>query len=103
MRRGTSCILSEASEETGRIPAAKKVVLFCVHASYGRVEEIGEGESRLKKRKLNYRFHNANEPELFLKLLLEVLIEANRKKVEDAIREYSDKQEKEETRAEMCI
>lgn len=81
----------------------KKVVLFCVCASYGRVEEIGEGEGRLKKRKLNYRFHNANEPELFLKLLLEVLIEANRKKVEDAIREYSDKQEREETRAEMCI
>lgn len=54
----------------------------------------------MKRRKLNYRFHNANEPELFLKLLLEVLIEANQKKVEEAIREYSDKQEKEEESVE---
>ena len=57
----------------------------------------------MKRRKLNYRFHNANEPALFLKLLLEVLIEANQKKVEDAIREYSVKPEKEEERAEMCV
>lgn len=57
----------------------------------------------MKRRKLNYRFHNANEPELFLKLLLEVLIEANQKKVEEAIREYSDKQEKEAESIEMCV
>lgn len=41
----------------------------------------------MKKRKLNYRFHNPNSVEATADYLLKVLMEANKKKVEEAIAE----------------
>ena len=39
----------------------------------------------MKKRKLNYRFHNPNTAEVTADILLKVLIEANSEKVEKAV------------------
>ena len=39
----------------------------------------------MKKRKLNYRFHNPNTAEVTADYLLKILIEANASKVEQAI------------------
>jgi hypothetical protein len=39
------------------------------------------------KRKLNYRFHNPNPVEVTAEYILKVMIEANREKVEKALRE----------------
>lgn len=39
----------------------------------------------MKKQKLNYRFHNPNTASVTADYLLEILIEANSKKVEQAI------------------
>ena len=41
----------------------------------------------MKQPKLNYRFHNPNTVEATADILLEILIEANREKAEDAIRQ----------------
>lgn len=43
------------------------------------------GRCRLDKRKLNYRFHNPNQPEVLERELLQICIGANMKKVESAI------------------
>ena len=45
----------------------------------------------MKKRKLNYRFHNPNTVEETAELLYKVFLEANEDKVERAIREDSTK------------
>lgn len=45
----------------------------------------------MKKRKLNYRFHNPNTAEVTADILLKVLIEANSEKVEKAIQEATGK------------
>ena len=39
----------------------------------------------MKKRKLNYRFHNPNTAEVTANYLVKILIEANSEKVEKAI------------------
>ena len=39
------------------------------------------------KPKLNYRFHNPNPPEVFVPYLINVCIEANKGRVEKALRE----------------
>ena len=44
----------------------------------------------MKKRKLNYRFHNPNTAEATADILLKILIEANSEKVERAIREATE-------------
>ena len=41
----------------------------------------------MKQPKLNYRFHNPNTVEATADILLELFIEANREKAEDAIRQ----------------
>ena len=41
----------------------------------------------MKKRKLNYRFHNPNMAEATAEILLKVLVEVNTKKVEKAVQE----------------
>ena len=41
----------------------------------------------MKKKKLNYRFHNPNTAEATADILLKVFIEANSKKVEKAVQE----------------
>ena len=41
----------------------------------------------MAKRKLNYRFHNPNPVEVTADYILKVMIEANREKVEKALRE----------------
>ena len=41
----------------------------------------------MKKRKLNYRFHNPNTAETTAEILLKVLVEANTKKVEKVVQE----------------
>lgn len=47
----------------------------------------GGGNNFVKKRKLNYRFHNPNPMDVTADFLLKVLIEANSEKVERAIAE----------------
>lgn len=42
-----------------------------------------------KKSELTFRFHDPNTPEVTAEYLLAILIEANAKKVEDAIREQT--------------
>lgn len=49
----------------------------------------------MKKKKLNYRFHDPNDPAVAAGYILKVFIEANQKKVEEVIRKASrDKEEK---------
>ena len=49
-----------------------------------------EVNSAMKKRKLNYRFHNPNTAEVTADYLLKILIEANASKVEQAIQEAAN-------------
>ena len=44
----------------------------------------------MKKKKLNYRFHNPNTAEATADILLKVFIEANSKKVEKAVQEAAE-------------
>ena len=44
----------------------------------------------MKKRKLNYRFHNPNTAEVTADILLKILIEANSEKVEKEIQEAAE-------------
>ena len=44
----------------------------------------------MKKRKLNYRFHNPNTVEKTADYILKIFMEANMGKVEKAIREAAD-------------
>lgn len=44
----------------------------------------------MKKRKLNYRFHNPNTAEVTADILLKVLMEANSEKVEKALQEAAE-------------
>lgn len=49
----------------------------------------------MKKKKLNYRFHDPNDPAVAAEYILKVFIEANQKKVEEVIREANrEKEEK---------
>ena len=41
----------------------------------------------MKKQKLNYRFHDPNDPAVAAEYILKVFVEANQKKVEKVIRE----------------
>ena len=43
----------------------------------------------MKKIKLNYRFHDPNDPAVAAEYILKVFIEANQKKVEEVIRKAS--------------
>lgn len=43
----------------------------------------------MKKQKLNYRFHDPNDPAVAAEYILKVFVEANHKKVEKVIREAS--------------
>lgn len=45
----------------------------------------------MKKRKLNYRFHNPNTAEVTADYLLKVLVEANMEKVEKVICQDADR------------
>ena len=47
------------------------------------------GGRRLDKPKLNYRFHVTATPEKLIKELLLVCVEANKKKVEDGLKDES--------------
>ena len=44
----------------------------------------------MKKKKLNYRFHNPNTAEATADILLKVFIEVNSKKVEKAVQEAAE-------------
>ena len=48
----------------------------------------------MKKRKLNYRFHNPNTAEATADILLKVFIEANSKKVEKVVQEVAEQSAK---------
>lgn len=50
----------------------------------------GGGCFAVKKRKLNYRFHNPNSAEATADTLLKVLIEANSQKVEKVIQKAAE-------------
>ena len=54
----------------------------------------------MKKRKLNYRFHNPNTAEVTADYLLKILIEANASKVEQAIQEAANELPE---KMKMCI
>lgn len=49
----------------------------------------------MKKRKLNYRFHDPNPAEVTADYILKILIEANRGKVEKILREKLEQGDKE--------
>lgn len=49
----------------------------------------------MKKRKLNYRFHNPNTVEKTADYILQVFMEANKGKVEEAIREAAEQHHQE--------
>ncbi len=46
----------------------------------------------MKKRKLNYRIHDPNPPALSAEVVLKIMIDVNRAKVEAAIQRELDKQ-----------
>ena len=48
----------------------------------------------MKKKKLNYRFHNPNTAEATADILLKFFIEANSKKVEKAVQEAAEQSAK---------
>ena len=48
----------------------------------------------MKKKKLNYRFHNPNTAEATADILIKVFIEANSKKVEKAVQEAAEQSAK---------
>lgn len=54
----------------------------------------------MKKKKLNYRFHNPNTVEETADFLLKIFIEANAGKVERAIREAAERESAETKRKE---
>jgi len=41
----------------------------------------------MKRKKLNYRFHNPNPPEVTAEYLMRILVESNARKVEQALQE----------------
>lgn len=45
----------------------------------------------MKKRKLNYRFHNPNPVEVTADYILKVFIEVNERKVEEAVKKATEK------------
>ena len=55
------------------------------------------GGTAVKKQKLNYRFHDPNDPAVAAEYILKVFVEANQKKVEKVIRDASREKE------ENCI
>ncbi len=52
----------------------------------------------MKRRKLNYRFHDPNPPEIAAEYILKVLIEANADKVRWAIENATTKDIEQESR-----
>lgn len=65
------------------------------------MEQHEEKEVVMLKRKLNFRFHNPNSPEVTAKYIADVMIQANLKKVDRIVQDYitantiQGKQEKE--------
>ena len=57
----------------------------------------------IKRRKLNYRFHNPNPAEVTADYILKVFIEVNEKKVEQAIRASAGKLECENQKEECSV
>ena len=56
----------------------------------------GGGSSAMKKRKLNYRFHNSNTAEATADYILKIMIEANKGKVDQAMQATVEEKGKEE-------
>ena len=54
----------------------------------GQGQECEGGRSSV--RKLNYRFHNSNDPEEMAEYILKIFIEINQPKVERALQEALD-------------
>lgn len=65
------------------------------------MEQHEEKEVVMLKRKLNFRFHNPNSPEVTARYIADVMIQANLKKVDRIVQDYitentiQGKQEKE--------
>ncbi len=56
----------------------------------------------MKQDKLNFRFHNPNTPEETADFLLKICMEANKGKVERAIRSAAEQEKKPRKRDDMC-
>lgn len=56
----------------------------------GQGQECEGGRSSVSK--LNYRFHNSNDPEEMAEYILKIFIEVNRPKVERALQEALDEE-----------
>ncbi|MGN0142106.1 MAG: hypothetical protein ACI4AD_07745 [Roseburia sp.] len=54
----------------------------------------------MKKRKLNYRFHNPNTREETADYIAKLFVEVNKNKIERVLQEEADKIEKEENEKE---
>ncbi len=61
-------------------------------------EKSGGGVCTMKKRKLNYRFHNPNTESVTAEHILKVFMEVNEKKVEDAIQNATEQTAKRKER-----
>lgn len=51
----------------------------------------------MKERKLNYRFHDPNPPGEVSQLLLQIFVEANKSKVEQALQEAAKSDQQRES------
>ena len=60
----------------------------------------GGGSSAMKKRKLNYRFHNPNTAEATADYILKILIEANKGKVDQVMQDAVEEKTKEDGKME---
>ena len=60
----------------------------------------GGGSSAMKKRKLNYRFHNPNTAEATADYILKIMIEANKGKVDQAMQDAAEEKTKEDGKME---
>jgi len=60
----------------------------------------GGGSSAMKKRKLNYRFHNPNTAEATADYILKIMIEVNKGKVDQVMQEEAEEKMKEDGKME---
>ena len=69
---------------------AESTILNLAFIMIYQCKREGGGDSAVKKRKLNYRFHNPNPAAATADYILKILLEANQEKVQSAIQAAAD-------------
>lgn len=69
---------------------AESTILNLAFIMIDQCKREGGGDSAVKKRKLNYRFHNPNPAAATADYILKILLEANQEKVQSAIQAAAD-------------